>query len=92
MSDKKGIKFESVDEFIARGGKVKKCMTYEINKYSSIPKAYSGQGGLNRGDIKNGRVTKKQGIDAQTLLDAAHGTKDEEAVIKFLESQGYEVE
>lgn len=39
------------------------------------------------------RSTKnKKGIDAQALLDAAVGTKDEAKVIAFLKSQGIEVE
>lgn len=76
-------KMETVEEFVARGGKITKCKTYGIRKFSSIPKFYESQ--------NNGLTKKKQGIDAQELLDNALGTKDEQDVIAFLESQGYEV-
>ena len=59
----KAIKPESVEAFLARGGRVQTT-----------------------------RVKKKSNkVDAQALLDAAIGTDNEEAVIKFLASQGIEV-
>lgn len=83
-------KVETVEEFLARGGKITKCMTYGINKHSSIPKFYNAKNtGINKGGLNN--TPKAEGVDPQTLLDAAAGTEDEAAVIAFLESQGYEV-
>jgi hypothetical protein len=57
------IKPESVEDFLARGGKVQTNTKAKSNK-----------------------------IDAQALLDAAMGTENEAAVIKFLISQGLDVE
>lgn len=71
-------KVETVQEFIARGGKVSKCPTRQVRKFSSIPGMYLPK-------------KKKPGVDAQTLLDAAVGTEQEAEAIAFLESQGYEV-
>ena len=70
-------KIETIQEFIARGGKVEKCPTREIRKFSSTPSLYLPK--------------KKPSVDAQTLLDAAVGTEHEAEAIAFLESQGYEV-
>jgi len=71
-------KKETVQQFIARGGKVVKCKTRGVKKFSSIPQAY--------------KATKKpKSIDIQALLDAAVGTEHEETAIAFIESQGYEV-
>ena len=72
---------ETVEEFIARGGKVAKCKTLGWRKHSSIPWTYKGQSA----------PRKKHGVDAQELLDAATGTEHEADAIAFLESQGYEV-
>jgi len=77
MSDSK---VETVQEFMARGGKVKKCPTRQIRKFSSCPSMYLPK-----------KTDKKPGIDAQSLLDAAVGTEHEAEAIAFLESQGYEV-
>lgn len=76
-------KTETVEQFMARGGKITKCKTYGVRKYSSIPAMYHGQ---------QGQSKKKHGVDAQQLLDAAIGTEYEAEAIAFLESQGYEVE
>lgn len=59
------IPTETVEEFLARGGK--------INKTCPV-------------------VRQKRRIDAQKLLNLALGTDDEEAVIKFLASQGIDVQ
>lgn len=92
-------KVETVEQFLARGGKITQCRTYGYRKHSSVPSMTDNTGRVGRG----GRVVgakktqgvgakKTQGVDAQQLLDAAVGTKHEEEVIAFLESQGYEVE
>lgn len=84
-------KVEKVEEFLARGGKITQCRTYGYKKHSSTPKAVDNTGKVGKG----GRVVgakQPKGVDAQTLLDAAVGTEHEVEVIKFLESQGYEVE
>ena len=65
----KNMKTESVEEFLARGGKVT--------------------------DVASEKSSKKKGknkIDAQKLLDAAIGTEHEAEVVKFLASQGIDVE
>lgn len=79
---------ETVEQFLARGGKITKCRTYGYRKHSSIPSATDNTGKVGKG----GRIVKQKGVDAQQLLDAAIGTEHEEAAIAFLESQGYEVE
>lgn len=84
-------KVETVEEFLARGGKITQCRTYGYKKHSSIPGLVDNTGKVG----KDGRVCgpkKPKGVDAQQLLDAAVGTEHEEEVIAFLESQGYEVE
>lgn len=73
-------KVETVQEFINRGGKVNKCPTRQVRKFSSCPSLYLPK-----------KATKKLGIDAQALLDAAVDTEHEAEAIAFLESQGYEV-
>lgn len=73
------FKIETVEEFVARGGKVQQCPTRQIRKYSSCPNMYLP------------KKKAKVGIDAQELLDAATGTEHESEAITFLESQGYEV-
>ena len=72
------MKNETYEEFIARGGKVIKCKTKEIRKYSSIPSFYLPP-------------KKAKGVDPQQLLDAATSTEHEAEVVAFLQSQGYEV-
>ncbi len=81
-------KNETVEEFLVRGGEITKCKTYGIKKHSSILLWSLHH---NTGIGKTGTVKRKQGVDAQELLDAAAGTKDESAVVAFLEEQGYEV-
>lgn len=77
---------ETVEQFLARGGKVRKFRTYDIKKFSSIPKAYKDQKGLDRRGLK-----KVANVDPQALLDAAMGTDLEAHTIVYLESIGYKV-
>lgn len=62
---------ESVEAFLARGGKIQ-----TLKKTASV---------------KNKVRETKMSIDAQALFDRAVGTKDEAEVIKFLKSQGFEI-
>ena len=73
------FKTETVEDFLARGGKVTKLKTYGIKKYSSCPSFYLP------------KKKEKASINVQELLDAAVGTEHEEETIAFLESQGYEI-
>ena len=85
FTSKKSFDSESIEEFLNRGGRIIKCKTYGVKKYSSIPLSYIGQVGIGK------TAAVKKGIDPQALLDAAVGTKLEKDVVNFLKSQGYEV-
>ena len=77
---------ESVEQFLARGGKVRKFRTYDVKKFSSMPSFYKNQKGLDRRGLK-----KVPNVDPQALLDAAMGTELESHTIVYLESIGYKV-
>lgn len=66
---------ETVEQFLARGGKIQKC-------------------NVNESGFKKSAVVKKSGkmVSAQALLDAAIGTDQEQEVINYLTTQGFEVE
>ena len=72
------VKIETVQQFLARGGKVEKCPTRQVRKFSSCPALYMPK-------------KQKTGYSAQEILDAAVGTVHEAEAIAFLETQGYEV-